>query len=311
MRYVWAISVTLVACYGPTVHPGAPCGPSGECPSGLTCISNVCVAPGTMVDDAALSDDAELDASNLDASPDAALYVPWGTPVELTTGVSSETDPSMTLDRLTVVFESGANDDIYIATRATATATTLTSTALTAINSTSIDKSPEISPDGLTLYFVSNRSGNYDVYRSTFSTVWSAPALMSDLSSAGDELDVAVSPDGLTAVVIDDEATNRFLIHTRANTTVAFGAGVFHPELAVSADATAPSITNGAQIIYFHAGGTRDIYVAYKKGNGTYTNPVPVTEINTVDRDAAPFVLQDDKHMIFERTSDLYETSRP
>jgi hypothetical protein len=298
------------------VQSGAPCGPNGECPSSLVCISDRCLPPGTVVDDASTDiDAADHDAST--ATADAAIDAPpmlgpWGTPVLLSTGISSETDPSMTFDRRTIVFMSESTDDLYIATRATPTDTALTSTALTALNSTSTDKSPEISPSGTTIYFVSNRAGNYDVYRSTLSgTVWSAPALQSELSTAGDESDVAISPDGLTAIVVDNEATNRFLIHTRASTAVPFGAGVYHPELAVSADATGPSLTNGAAIVYLHAGGTRDIYVAYKKGNGTYTTPVPVTELNTVDRDAAPFVSQDDKHMIFERTSDLYESSRP
>ncbi len=316
MRYAWGITVALAACYSPAAHPGAPCGPNGECPSGLTCIADHCVAPGTTGEDAALDPDADLTDGNMiaiDAPPDAPpMLGPWGTPVMLTTGVSSETDPAFTSDRLTIVFMSESTDDIYIATRATTTTTSLTATALTAVNSTAVDKSPDISPDGLTLYFVSDRGGNFDVYRSTLSGgVWSTPAYLADLSTAGDDSDIAISPDGLTAVVIDNGTTNRFIIHTRASTASPFGAGVEHAELSTGTDPAAPTITNGGAVIYFHAGSTRDIYMATKKGNGTYTAPAPVSELNTGDRDAAPFVLQDNRHMMFERASDLYETSRP
>ena len=312
MRAVWALPAVLAACYGPSVHSGAPCGPSG-----LVCLADRCLPPGTNIDDASVDDAAIEDAADAstatgDAPADAPPVLgPWGTPVVLSTGISSETDPSMTFDRKTIVFMSEATDDLYIATRATATGTALTSTALTALNSTAVDKSPEISPDGSTIYFVSNRAGNYDVYRSTLSGgVWSSPTLLADLSTAGEETDVAVSPDGLIAAVIDNDTTNILSIYTRATTAQPFGPGVAHPELTVGTDIAAPTITNGGNVIYFHAGGTRDIYIATKKGNGTYTTPVLVTELNTVDRDASPFVLQDDKHMIFERTSDLYETAR-
>jgi Tol biopolymer transport system component len=316
MRYAWGNTVALAACYSPAAHPGAPCGPNGECPSGLTCIAHHCVAPGTGTDDAAIDADPDgmIDGSMVavDAPIDAPpMLGPWGTPVVLSTGISSETDPSFTSDRLTVVFMSEATDDIYIGTRATTTATTLTATLLAEVNSTGVAKSPEISPDGLTLYFVSDRGGNFDVYRSTKSGgVWSAPALLADLSTAGEETDVAISPDGLTAVVVDNDTVNTAIIHTRASTAQPFGAGVAHPELTVGDDFGAPTITNGGNVIYFHAGATRDIYVATKQANGTYTTPVLVSELDTANRDAAPFVSQDNKHMMFERESDLYETSR-
>jgi Tol biopolymer transport system component len=311
MGYRWALIAALCgACYGPAVTPGAPCGPNEQCPSGLECRDNICVLPGSQSGgDAAPPDDAAADAVT-DAPPDAAPLGAWGAPVLLATGVSSETDPAMTLNRLIIVFASEATDDLYIATRATPTGTTLTATALTPLNTASDEKAPEISPDGLTIYFTSNRNGSYDVFRSTFSTVWSGPVLMSDLSTAGDESDFAISPDGLTAVVIDNDTVNRFLIHTRASTAQPFGNGVHHPELMVGTDPSAPTVTNNGDVIYFHTGATRDLYVATRKPDGNYTTAVPVTELNSGGRDAAPFVLQDNRHLLFERDSDLYETSR-
>jgi hypothetical protein len=71
---------------------------------------------------------------------------------------------------------------------------------------------------------------------------------------------------------------------------------------------TAPSI-NAAGDVYFHAGSTRDLFVARRIGN-TYATPVPVTELNTAGRDAAPFVSANDRHIVFERDAELVESTR-
>jgi hypothetical protein len=77
MRGWWLIVVA--ACYAPHAAPGAPCGVGDVCPSGLTCVDNVCALPGTQSSDAARRDADPLDAVRapdarvfLDAPPDAA-----------------------------------------------------------------------------------------------------------------------------------------------------------------------------------------------------------------------------------------------
>ncbi|HEY5926663.1 MAG TPA: hypothetical protein VIV11_33485 [Kofleriaceae bacterium] len=318
MRHLWALSVALAACYGPSVSPGAPCGPNGECPSGLQCIAGTCQPPGTVLDDAPpLDDDAEIDGSMVvaDAAIDAnPIYVPWGTPIKLDSlelATTGETDPSVSMNRLAAMLVSDSPDEITECARGALT-DTFTCATLTAVNSSAEDKSPELSADGSTLYFVSNRAGNFDVYMSSKTGgVWATPALVTQLSTASEDSDLAISPDGLTAVVLSNGSSNRFTLHARASTALPFGAGVAHAELEVTSDIGAPTITNNGNVIYFHAGGTRDLYMATRKPNGTYNSPAPVTELNTSGRDAAPFVSANDKYMIFERDSDIFETSRP
>jgi Tol biopolymer transport system component len=180
------------------------------------------------------------------------------------------------------------------------------------VDSTATEKSPELSADGTTLYFATNRGGNYDIYVSKLvGTVWSTPLIDGALSTAGNESDIAISPDGLTAAIVENVTANHISIATRASTALPFGTPVVHTELEVTTDIAAPTITNGGAIIYFHVGATRDIYRALRKGNGMYATPSPVTELNTAGRDAAPFVSADDKYMLFERSGDIYETSRP
>lgn len=314
------LAVALVAlgagCYAPAANPGAPCSASGACPSGQECRSGTCYAVGAPHDADALAVDAPDGAMN-DAMPDAAAYVPWTNISELTSLESagnSEGDPSITADKLTVVFaaDTATNDgQIFIATR-TALTDTFTITELTAVSATGFnEKSPEISADGKTLYFSSNRSGSYEFYSSTFTTSWSAPALRTDLSSGGDDEDLAISPDGLTAVTVLDAAINTFRVHTRASTADPFDGGSVHGELSVMNDVASPTITNGGEVIYLHAGTTRQIYRATRKGNGDYTTPALVDELNVTGvHCAAPFVLQTDDYMIFNRSSDIYEASR-
>lgn len=314
MRYLWGISVALAACYQPTASPGAPCGPNGECPPSLTCHRSLCIVPGSETDDAAIAEDADSDASVSDASDAAPGYVPWGTPAEivsLETAGSNETDPTISTDRLTAVVATGSADDIYLCTRA-AVADPFTCAVFAAIDSTANEKSPELTVNGSMVYFATNRGGNYDIYVSTLSgTTWSTPAMDDALSTAGDESDIALSPDGLTAAVAETAGANHLLIATRGSLAQPFGTPVVHPELEVTTDISAPTITNGGDVMYFHAGATRDLYRAVRKGNGTYTTPALVTELNTATRDAAPFVSADDKYMLFEHDGDIYESSRP
>jgi hypothetical protein len=105
-------------------------------------------------------------------------------------------------------------------------------------------------------------------------------------------------------------STNVFAFHRRASTFYRWGPRVYHPEIWVGTDPSAPSLTNGGEVVYLHRGSTRDIFVAYKQGDGTYTAPVAVDELNTGSREAAPFVLPDNRHIVFERSSDIYEASR-
>ncbi|NVB84522.1 MAG: hypothetical protein HOV81_39470 [Kofleriaceae bacterium] len=312
MRGSWAFAAVLVAaCYQPAPSPGAPCGPEDSCPSGQECRGGYCFAVGTPAD----ADDMarDRDAPN-DATVDA---MPWGTPsviASLETSDSGETDPSISSDRLTAVLSAtttAGDTDLWLATR-TQVAMPFTLTKLTALNSPADEDSAEISADGKTIYFASDRvtAGSDDIYVSTFTSSWSMPTVVASLSSTGNDGDLAVSPDGLTAVVLNTAGQNKFLFHTRASTTAPFGAPAQHAELHITADIAAPTITNDAQTIYFHAGSTRDLYVAHLQGNGTYTTPVPVTELNTTGRDAAPFVLQSDRYMIFERGGDIYEVTR-
>src|SRR5262249_11698428 len=91
----------------------------------------------------------------------------FGAPVaiaELNLPTSNAAAPSLTSDELTIVFESDragglGGADIWLATRAARSATFVSPQPLSAINSSSRDGSPELSVEGLSLYFESDRAG--------------------------------------------------------------------------------------------------------------------------------------------------------
>lgn len=84
-----AVLLVLAGCYSPQPVPGAPCSAASECPSGLVCIDDRCVFPGTNSDGApdtpatdAPTDalvDAPIDAAPGDAPPNAPRLVQQGT----------------------------------------------------------------------------------------------------------------------------------------------------------------------------------------------------------------------------------------
>jgi len=311
MRRLLGVMLFFAGCYRPRVPVGAACSNDGSCPSNQVCIDDFCEPLGTLPLDAATDIDAPINAPDAPDLPGSGM---WTAPTKVP-GVNSsmgEDDPSGTPDRLTIVFTSNRNgtDDIFLGTRPNTTASFVVAPLDTLNSVNASENSPEISADGTTIYFTSDRvtAGSGDVYVShKIGGTWSMPALVTELSTGQDESDVAISPDELTAMVA---RAGKLMIATRSTTTGAFSAPADVPSLAVPGnDAAAPSITNNADAVYFHAGSVRDLYYAKRSGNA-YTAPAPISELNTAMRDDGPFVSADEHHLMYGHTGDIYETSR-
>ncbi len=312
----------VVGCYSPTLSPGSPCTEKGTCPGDLVCDMGRCVTPGGPgpIDSPPLVPDATDATFEIDAlgdafiPPDSTTGTVWAAPSPLGGGVNTpatETDPSITNDRLTLVFirNVAADEEIFMSTRTTTAEPWGVATAVTALNSTSLERSPEIGDDGQAITFTSNRSGNFDVYVSfKVGSTWSAPVVVTELSGTGIENDVAISPDRLTAFVTRGSSPNRRLFRsTRSSVFQVWGAPTQVTEVTV--DVGSPSLTNNGATLYFHANAVRDLFTSQKVGS-VYPAPSPVAELNTAGRDAAPFVLQGNSYMVFEREGSIFETTR-
>jgi len=312
----WPVVIALLAgCYSPSVHEGAPCGPGGECPSGQACRADGrCYSDGASDDADTGSNDADPGSS--DAAVDASPPPVWGNVTQLTEldTVTGKSDPTLGFNGLVIGFvgnPTGNDEDLYGAIRAS-TSDPFSSVALSpGLNATDADdRSPELTGSD-TVWFTSDRNGKFDVFTATFSgTSWTTPTVVVELSSAGDDTEVGVSPDGLTAIVTHAGGAPRFFIHTRASTSAVFGAGIVHNELNTVNNIGAPHISNGGEVIYFHGGTTRDLYVSTLKGNGDYTMPKPITELDTGAREAAPWVDEAETFMLFERDGAILRATR-
>lgn len=314
--------VLLTGCFDPSPTAGAPCSANDTCPATLVCTGGYCLLPGVGAD-AQDGDAPVIDApTTADAPIDATVSMGWAAPIALTAlnTPQRDSDPAITANGLELFFSSSrtggmGGDDIYYTSRPNTSAAWAAPTNLTVLDSTVGDLSVEITGDGQHLWFVSNRSGMGDIYTSDRTGAlgsWSAPTLVTELSSpTTPEADFGVSPDGLTVILSRGALGSRVLyIATRPNLASTWG--TLTPLDAINNaanDPSAPSLTNGADIVYFHANMVRDIYVTTKSG-GSYSTPLPVTEVNTTARDGCPYVPQANNVLYFERAGDLYFTSR-
>jgi WD40-like Beta Propeller Repeat len=115
-------------------------------------------------------------------------------------------DPTATANGLTLLYrvKSGSPDSgtdlLMAATRGDAGIEFANGASLVNVNGNAHNVQPFVSPDGLEMYFASDRAGSFEIYRATRgSTAFGPPSLVSELSQAGAaENDPVLSADGLT-----------------------------------------------------------------------------------------------------------------
>jgi Tol biopolymer transport system component len=209
-------------------------------------------------------------------------------------------------------FNQSGNRDLYVAERSDRGAAFGQPRPLAMINTRFTEAWPSISPDGLTLFFESNRGGPSRIYASARATTlddFCAPALVEDNRS--------VLSDGQPFVVGNREAiffsSNRTLqwelFRANGNGTVKFERdtviGVNSPS-----DEVAPVPTADDLALYFSStradGGARggqDIWVARRASpTEPYGAPLNVIELNTGADDLANWASPDGCRLYFDRT---------
>jgi len=92
------------------------------------------------------------------------------------------------------------------------------------------DTSPWLRPDGQVMYFSSNRSGSYEIWRATWNgTDFGAPSLVSELSTVGFSRFPILTPDEL---VVYWAGGSGIMVASRATTADPFSNLTAVPELA-------------------------------------------------------------------------------
>lgn len=274
-------------------------------------------------------DDRAADATTGDAID--AGFGPWSRPVRMTdldSAIDPDDDPTLTGDLLEVFWDSGrppgSSGDVFTARRALATDPFGAASIVTELRSPKDDTTPDISPDGLTLYFASDRvtARDRDIFRSTRtdrSSLWSAPVRVVELSSPQDDGPAIETADGLS-IYISSERTGAGDIYVATRTAPGLPWGT--PALVPGLSGT-PRVENQfwmdptATLLYFTTttGTGTDIWLARRSATDQpFGPPEAVDAINTIAADSDPWLSPDLRTLVFasdrDGSFDLYITTR-
>jgi outer membrane protein OmpA-like peptidoglycan-associated protein len=204
----------------------------------------------------------------------------------------------------------------------------------TNINSSESDRSPIISPDGKTLYFVSERSGGLgltDIWQSTLdSSKWGmAVNSGSPLNNAGHNFVVSVTPDGNTLLVGNTYNADGSSLGTGVSIAVKRNG-----EWSVPVEQRIDGYVNRNQFSSFfltpdgtrlimalendESQGDKDFFISSLKEDNTWSKPQRLCDaVNSFGADFAPFLAADGKTLFFASdgragygSSDVYVTKR-
>ena len=182
------------------------------------------------------------------------------------------------------------------------------------LNSAGNEVSAVISPNGLSFYFTSNRTGQADIWvsqRTSLSSAWGAPQNLGGVvNTAANESIGSLSLDGRTMFLQSNRANSLGLrdnyISTRTDPNNDFGWTTpvnLGPTVNSASDDLAATYfedpTTGVNSIFFGSdrvgtpGFSYHIYQAVRNSDGTFNAPVPVNEINGPEVDTRVTIRRD------------------
>jgi Tol biopolymer transport system component len=254
-----------------------------------------------------------------DSGADATQLGPFGVPSLVMTG-GSDANPSLPASMLELYFQRGT--DIFVATRATTSSAWGAPALVAELSSAAIETSPEITPDGLTIFFASARgggAGSQDIYfsvRGDVGAIWSAPERVGELCTvAADTPGTATDTD----IYFDSNrnGTSDLFHATRSPSSPVWNV----PELLDISGAVedgSPFVSADGLAIYFDSAreGDLDLYVAVRASTSDpFGTPAPIVELNLPTAlDSDPWLSPDGRHLFFrsnrDGTSQIYEATR-
>lgn len=201
---------------------------------------------------------------------------------------------------------------------------------------TANDQGPALSPDGLALYFCSDRpvgSGGNDLWvsrRTSEDDPWGEPVNLGPVvNSSGGDCGPSLSQDGLLLFLTSNRAggagSNDIYVTLRADPTddLSWSAPVrLGPDVNTAATEFSPFITkradDGTAELYFERGDriNQDVFVVMIDAQGATLGPaVVVAEVNSSANDGRPTVRFDGREMLLHsnregRITDLFVSTR-
>ncbi len=239
---------------------------------------------------------------------------------ELITPGTENNNPTLTGDLLDIYFTTGGDNgqDVWLAQRSSRTETFRAPTLVAAASSPDRETSSAISPDGLSLWFASERPGglgDLDIWRTTRSDragPWSEPTNLASLNSAFRDLPRPPGLHGLTMPMASDRVdppAYRTMLASRPTTAADFGAPMPIPEFAGLSDIVDGCLTEDGLFLFLSTGTPGDLVVVQRSAaTEPFGAPIPLTALNTAAYEADPWLSPDRTQFFF--TSDRADGTR-
>jgi Tol biopolymer transport system component len=250
----------------------------------------------------------------VDGAADAEGLGPFGapTPIVLAGAEPGDDDPSLTGDELELYFNAtrGATSaDIWVATRNSTAESWSLPRMVTELSSIWGETTPEVSTDGLTIYFASERpggQGNHDIWISTRlsrAAMWTDPVVVPSLGSPAAESSPG-TPDGLAIVFTTNAAgTSDIVASSRPDTQSAWTAWVAEDAISSSGHDGSPWLMADHLTLYLDSdrSGQNRLYVVRRETvSALFPTATPVPGLDDpAYNDQDPWVSPDQRHIVF------------
>lgn len=248
--------------------------------------------------------------------PDAAPLGPFGdpAPINLLGADGTDDDPSLTGDELELYFNSsrGAlSADIWVAKRAAITDPWGTPVPVSELSSAFSETTPEVSTDGLIMFFASDRpggQGSADIFMSTRpdrDTAWTTPVIVPSLSSPASDASPGTT-DGLAMAFTSDQdggGDPDMFLATRPDTASSWSPWESEDAINSPGHDGSTLLLGDRRTLYFDTDreGLLRIYVAERTDtNVLFPSAAPVAGLeSTTFNDQDPWVSPDQRHIVF------------
>jgi len=261
---------------------------------------------------------------------------PWSAPTRLTQlgSNAADEDPALRADLLELIFISArtGNSELWRSTRATPGDPWGTPTQIVELADPGGEATPDLSPDGLTLWFSSDRAGGLgmdDIWvttRPTLTSMWTTPVPESVLNSPALDRGATVFDNGLSFAFHSNRAgglgANDIYLATRAAQTDAWSAPVSIGSPPNSAGTEQhPWLSVCGLWLVFHrypAAATADLYETSRASpSDPFATAQPIAELNVMNEDDKDLRMSPSRRYgVFSSTRtggvglELYETTR-
>ena len=255
-------------------------------------------------------------------------------PPQVVTGLRGDAypvqDPSMTFEELELYFVSptAGQNDIWVTRRTVASDPLGAGTLVAELSSPQNDEDPEVSVDGLIMFFSSDRGGDgmrlYVSRRRTRDTPWETPAPVDGLGSSA--LDEAPTTDRAQLYLVfasqrGAASDPHLYAATRPDASAAWQTAAELTALNSTSRDTDPALFAEGRALVFASrrtapGLTADLFeTARSDVSAPFASRVdPISELNSAASESDPWVAQDGRHILFVSDRDgrsrIYESRR-